>query len=416
MYDQFDLEQTITDQKRRFIRQDTGIERKVDFERYNAHNGIVILSGIRRSGKSTLLGQFKRYYDHFGYINFDDDRLIDITPADLQTLLTLILKDDPDTTCFFFDEIQNVRGWERFIRRLHDEGYKIFVTGSNANLLSSELGTHLTGRYVKIEVWPFSFLEILDYKNISARDHSTHNHALMLRELDCYLEKGGFPEFISYNEPEFVKRTYEDILYRDIVARYSIREVNALKNLGLYLMTNYTNEFSYNSLKQVTGLKSDTSVRNFIKYFCDAYLFFECYRYEYSLKRQIQQAKKAYTIDSGMRNLLSLRFSKDLGRSLENQVFIELMRRGYDAWFFKGDGECDFLVKDETGLLAIQVCSEVTRENHLREVSGLLEAAEKAGAYRGLIITLNQRSIPDEWKQGAETFQVIPVWEWFTKN
>lgn len=413
MYELFDLEQTITDQKKRFIRQDTGIERKIDFNRYTTHNGIVILSGIRRSGKSTLLGQFKRYYEHFGYINFDDDRLLDLTANDLQTLLTLILKDDPDTTCFFFDEIQNVRGWERFIRRLQDEGYKIYLTGSNANLLSSELGTHLTGRYVKIEVWPFSFPEILRFKNISTRDHSTHNHALLLNELDCYLEKGGFPELISYNEPEFVKRTYEDILYRDIVARYAIREVNALKTLGMYLMTNYTSEFSYNSLKQVTGLKSDTSVRNFIRYFCDAYLFFECFRFEYSLKRQIQQAKKAYTIDSGMRNLLSLRFSKDFGRSLENQVYIELMRRGNEVWFFKGDGECDFIVRDEIGLLAIQVCSEVTRENHLREVSGLLEAAEKTGAYKGLLITLNQRTLPDEWKQGSEKIQVIPAWEWF---
>ncbi len=166
MIDLFSLDQAIQDQQYRFFNKDPGIQRDIDFQKYSAHQGIVIITGIRRCGKSTLLLQFKDFYNHVSYVNFDDDRFIRFTHDDFQTLLTLLLKLNPNVDVFFFDEIQNIAGWERFVRRLHDEGYKIFITGSNAHLLSSELGTHLTGRYVKIELFPFSFREILQGKKI----------------------------------------------------------------------------------------------------------------------------------------------------------------------------------------------------------------------------------------------------------
>lgn len=408
-----DLEQTLADQRDSFLRKDAGIIRNIDFSRYTSHPGIVIISGVRRCGKSTLLSQFKSYYPHFGYVNFDDDRFIRFSHDNFQLLLTTLLKQDPDTNVFFFDEIQNISGWERFVRRLHDEGYKIFITGSNATLLSSELGTHLTGRYVKIELWPFSFSELLMARKISLETRTTHTHAKILRELDSFLNNGGFPEYIITNEPEFVKRTYDDILYRDIVARFGIRDVSAIRILGHYLFTNYTGEFSYNSLCQVTGLKSDTSVKNFIHNLSDAYLLFECLSYAYSLKRQYRGSKKVYVIDSGMRNLISLKFSDDWGRSLENQVYIELRRRGSEIWFFKGKGECDFIVKDESRLFCIQVCSELTEENTDREVSGLREAMAALQIPDGIILTLDQRIMIEGDETGMVPLKVIPVWEWF---
>ncbi len=334
MLEYSDLEQTLSDQRDIFIRKKPGIIRNIDFARYISHNGIVVISGIRRCGKSTLLYQFKEHYSHFGYVNFDDERFIRFTHKDFHSLLTLLLKQDPDTHIFFFDEIQNISGWERFVRRLHDEGYKVYVTGSNTTLLSSELGTHLTGRYVKIELWPFSFSELLKVRQIPLDTITTHIRARILGELGHFLKGGGFPEYIITHEPEFVKRTYDDILYRDIVARYGIRDISALRILGHYLMSNYTSEFTYNSLCQVTGLRSDTTVRNYIRNFSDADLIFECFSYNFSLKRQYHGPKKAYVIDSGMRNLLSLKFSEDRGRSLENQVYIELLRRGGGSLVF----------------------------------------------------------------------------------
>jgi len=198
------------------------------------------------------------------------------------------------------------------------------------------------------------------------------------------------------------------------VARYGIRDVSAVKLLAHYLMTNFTREYAYTSLVQVSGLKSDTSVRNYIRFFEDAYLLFECVKYDYSLKRQFTQAKKIYAIDSGMRNAISLKFSYDIGKSFENQVFIELIRRGYEVWYFRDKGECDFIARRPCSMLAIQVCYEVTPDNFSREINGLTEALEKTGAVAGILLTMNQRTIPDYGGNMEKEIQVIPAWEWFT--
>jgi len=269
---------------------------------------------------------------------------------------------------------------------------------------------------VKIELFPFSFREILQGKKIDPSDKTTQNLALVLKEFETFLSDGGFPEFIHYQEPEFVIRTYEDILYRDIVARYGIRDVSAVKILAHYLMTNFTREYSYNSLVQVSGLKSDTSVRNYIRFFEDAYLLFECVKYDYSLKRQFTQAKKIYAIDSGMRNAISLKFSYDIGKSFENQVFIELIRRGYEVWYFRDKGECDFIARKPDSMVAMQVCYEVTAENYTREINGLIEALEKTGAETGILLTMNQRALPYHEQTAEKNIQIIPAWEWFTSS
>jgi predicted AAA+ superfamily ATPase len=416
MFGNNDLEQILTDQKELFLKKDCGIIRNIDFKKYISHKGIVVISGIRRCGKSTLLSQFKSHYSHFTYVNFDDDRFIGFSHDNFQTLLTLLLKQEPLNQVFFFDEIQNINGWERFVRRLHDQEYKVYVTGSNATLLSSELGTHLTGRYVKIELWPFSFSEQLRIRQIPTDRITTHVRAQILAELDKFLKGGGFPEYVITHESEFVKRTYADILYRDIVARYGIRNISGLRILGHYLMTHYTGEITYHSLCQVTGLKSDTSVRNFIRYFTDAYLVFECFSYDFSLKRLYQGPKKAYVIDSGMRNLLSLKFSDDRVRALENQVYIELMRRGLEIWFFKGDGECDFVVSDGSRFFCIQVCSEMNIQNTEREISGLKEAMDRLHVSEGIILTIDQNELPGRIKNDDTRITIMPVWEWFLKD
>ena len=405
------LEELILDQKEVFLSRDPGTIRQLDFEHYLSHEQIVVISGIRRSGKSTLMRQFTGRFPAFYYINFDDERLIDFGLADFSRLMVAFQKILPDVRVIFIDEIQNVEGWERFVRRIHDEGYKIFLTGSNARLLGSELATHLTGRYVKIELYPFSFAELLAFRQIGYGTVSSSKKAEILAVFDEYLEHGGFPEFIRYRDREFLQRTYDDILFRDIITRFGIREVKAFKQLVQYLFANLASEASYNALKKTLGFKSPMSVRSYIGFVEESYLIFECFRYDRSLKKQFANPKKIYVIDTGMRNAVAFRFSEDSGRLLENLVFIELKRRNDEVWYFRGKRECDFVIRD-SGVItsAIQVCYELNGTNREREIGGLVEAMTDLGLDEGIILTYSQdETIPVDT---GRTITVVPVWRW----
>jgi len=410
------LEELVLDQKEVFLSKDEGLQRNVDFDRYTAHQQIVVVSGIRRSGKSTLLRQFAERFDNFNYINFDDERLIDFTVNDFPTLMLVFEKLNPGNRVIFIDEIQNIENWERFVRRIHDEGYKIFLTGSNAKLLSSELATHLTGRYVKIELYPFSFEETLRFKCIPYKcipyDRVTSaKKAAVLREFDLFLKNGGFPELLKYQDTEFLKRTYDDILFRDVITRFGIREVKAFKQLAHYIFSNFTDEVSYNSLKNMLGFKSAMSVRSYISYLEESYLVFEVYKYDYSLKKQHVSNKKLYVIDNGMRNAVSFRFSNDAGKMLENLVFIELKRRGHRVFFFRNRAECDFVIEEKGRItMAVQVCFDLGGENRKREMHGIAEAMRVLGVQNGLILTYNQEDVITTGDGVRITVQ--PVWQW----
>ena len=224
------LEMLVLDQKKLLEKKEHGLARKVELQKLITTKQIAIISGIRRSGKSTLLLQIMQHYEEFSYMNFDDERLINFSVTDFQALLSVFAK-FTKSKVVFFDEIQNIDGWERFIRRIFDEGYKIFITGSNAKLLSSELATHLTGRYIKIELFPFSFSEFLSYRNINYQKLSSSTRSKIMALLDYYLINGGFPEMIKYDDDEFLMRVYEDILYKDLIVRYKIKNVKHYSTL-----------------------------------------------------------------------------------------------------------------------------------------------------------------------------------------
>lgn len=408
------LEQLVLDQKESFLAKDTGVPRETDTGRFIKSGQIVVISGIRRSGKSTLLRQFAARYKDFLYVNFDDDRLMEFTLADFSTLMLVFEKTAPGTKVVFIDEIQNVYGWERFIRRIHDEGYKVFLTGSNAKLLSRELGTHLTGRYVKITLFPFSFREFLRFYAVSTEKISTRKKAEIIREFDRYLTGGGFPEYLKYRDRDYLKQTYDDILFRDIIGRSGIREVKAFRQLAQYLFTNVANMASYNALKKTLGFKSVVSVRDYVGYLEEAYLVFELFKYDYSLKKQYVNDKKIYCIDNGMRNAVGFRFSDDRGRLLENLVFIELLRRNQNIYFFKNAGECDF-VREERGKIvqAIQVCYDLSPENRDRELDGLTEAMQTLVITNGIVLTYHHE---EKIIHKGITVQVLPVWKWMLEQ
>lgn len=406
------LEELVLTQKETFLSRDPGVPREAALSRLTKSSAIVVITGIRRCGKSTLLRQISDLYPGFLYINFDDDRLMDFTVADFPDLMLVFEKTSPGTKVLFIDEIQNVPGWERFIRRIHDEGYKVFLTGSNANLLSAELGTRLTGRYQKITLFPFSFREFLAFKAIGTGPVTEKKKAAILAAFDAWLEGGGFPEYLKYGDPEYLKRTYDDILYRDIISRFGIREVTGFKKLAHYLVSNMANPQTYNALKNTLGFKSVVSVRDYAGFLEEAYLIFEIYRYDPSLKKQHVHEKKFYCIDTGMRNAVAFRFSGDRGRLLENLVLIELLRRNTTVYFSKNPGECDFVTEDRGRITgAFQVCFELTGENRERELTGLRCALRTHGLGSGTLLTYNhEETIAD----GDATIQVLPAWKWLT--
>ena len=408
------IQQVIADQKYLSRQKSRGMIRITNFDKHLKSKQISVISGIRRSGKSTLLLQMADLFHDFHFITFDDERLLNFQVADFNTLLIELNKLIPSQT-IVIDEVQNIEGWERFIRRLHDEGYKVFISGSNSKLLSSELATHLTGRYIKTELYPFSFAEYLQLREIDFKEKSTLNLGKLSSALDEYLSKGGFPEFLISDDPEFLHRIYEDIIYRDLIVRFGIKNIKGFKNMTQYLFTNFTKETNYNSLAGILGFRSTTSVRDYVSYLCESYMIFELYRYDYSLKKQYQSNKKIYTIDNGLRNAISFRTGQDKGRMLENLIFIELKRRGIEFWFYKTNTnqEVDFLWFDNK-LRLMQVCYDLTDPSTLkREISALETAMKELSVKSSLILSYNEKR---DVVTNTGTISVVPVMEWLLDN
>ena len=408
------IEEVINDQQENFFKKDAGITRLIDFKKYLQTKQITVITGLRRSGKSTLLKQFSKKIKNFYYINFDDERLIDFEVKDFNNLLIAWQKQKKADN-ILIDEIQNIDKWERFIRRVYDEGYKVFITGSNANLLSSELATHLTGRYFKIELYPFSFIETLKYKGIDyAASSNSKLKAKLLKNFSEYALNGGLPEYLRYQDKEFLKRTYEDIIYKDIITRFGIREIKPFRQLANYLFSNVASEISYNSLAKALAIKSPVTVRDYIGYLEESYLIFELYKYDFSLKKQYVSEKKIYVVDNGMRNNIAFYFSADKGKLLENLVFVELKRRQKEIFYFKSKKECDFLVIEKgQAVEAIQVTYCLSPGNRKREIDGLIDALKTLKLKNGIILTMTQKEIIniEEFK-----INVLPVHEWLSDN
>jgi hypothetical protein len=408
------LQQVISDQQLMIDNKDRGIIRNVDFEKHRQSKQISVITGIRRSGKSTLMLQLADSFPDFHFITFDDERLINFEVADFNPLMIELNKKSPSRV-IVIDEVQNIKGWERFVRRLHDEEYKIFLSGSNSRLLSSELGTHLTGRYIKTELFPFSFSEFLKYKQIDSKVKTSSNIAKVIAALDEYNEHGGFPEYVINADPEYLKRIYEDVLYRDLIVRFGIKNIKGFKNLAQYLFTNLAKETNYNTLAKLLGFSSVTSVRDYVSFLSESYMVFEVYKYDFSLKKQYITNKKVYVADNGLRNTVSFRTGPDKGRLLENTIFIELKRRGQEVWFYKTKNnlEVDFLWFTNQPQL-LQVCYDLSDPStYKRETSALEVAMQELSISSSAIISYNQSN---KIKTPTGVIDVIPAWEWLMES
>lgn len=368
---------------------------KIDFS--DTH--VKILTGIRRCGKSTVLYQLTKKEKSFHYLSFEDPRLALFEVNDFFKLEKIFGPNDKDSI-FFFDEIQNIKGWERYVRVLHDQKKRVIITGSNAKILSAELGTSLTGRQISYEIFPFSFTEYLDHLKTAA-------NATSFAE---YLISGGFPEFLSSKKQDVLIHLFNDLIYRDIVVRHGLRNPKVVLELGVFLATNIGKIFSFNKLVKNFDLGSVNTVRAYISYFEDAFLFFSIPKFSFSLKQQMYNPKKIYGIDTGLISALSMSFSKDKGRLLENMVFIHLKRLGKEVYYYQQKGECDFVVAQNNRIeFVAQICYDLNSDNMNRELAGLLEAMNEFGFQEGYIFTLEQ---DEQLEKDGKLIKIIPVWKW----
>jgi uncharacterized protein len=374
---------------------------------------IIILTGLRRCGKSTILRQLMKDKTGYCYVNFEDERFIDFMAQEFESLNEVLTEVYGSPKTYFFDEIQNIDKFESFVRRLQDAKNKIVITGSNASLLSKELGTRLTGRYKSFEVYPFSFREYLSFNGISpVKDwpYLTEKKALLQKEFDEYLQIGGLPEYLKNKDLDYIRTVYENILYRDIISRYAVKRQKTLKELANLLASNISCKFTYNSLKKTLGLSNAQTVKEYISYLANSYLFFEVQKYDYSLKKRLASPRKIYLIDPSFSMIAGTNFSGNLGKKLENAVYIELKRKNKEVYYFEGKNECDFLTKEGTKITqAIQVCYVLNEENKERETKGLLEAMETHKLKEGLILTYEQE---EEISIANKQIKVTPAWKW----
>lgn len=380
----------------------------------------LIITGIRRCGKSTYMNTLRKEYgyDKTYYFSFEDERLINFNSNDLNTLFECLLELYGDRKYFFFDEIQNIQNWEPFVRRQQDAGYKFYITGSNASLLSRELGTKLTGRNMKIELFPFSFNEYLRFQKAETTSKTpltTRQEAAIKRHFNRWLKNGGMPEYLKYDDSSMLKHVYDDILFRDIAVRYRIKNVKALRELSLYLISNIGREFSYNSAARMLGLGSMNTVKNFTDHLENSYLIFTVGKFSYSLKKQFVSAKKVYCIDNGIASTVAFGTSEDKGRFLENSVFMELTRRNPDIYYYKTakGKEVDFLVrKSSKDFELYQVCYDISSQStRTREISALEDAMKDFNLKKSFIITDNCQ---ETLKTPSGTIEMIPAYKWMT--
>ncbi|MFH0774405.1 MAG: ATP-binding protein [bacterium] len=418
------LKEIILEQQEIIKNKEIGVEREdlSKIKEYILLPHAIVISGMRRVGKSTLLAQIinKFYKDNIYYFNFEDERLLNFTPEDFNHLYESFMELFGQQKAFFLDEIQNVKGWEMFVGRMLDGGFKFFITGSNASLLSKELGTRLTGRYLTCELYPFSFKEFLRLKEYPLTSNTlslTSKRAEVKALFNEYLKEGGMPEYLKFRNLEILKKVYDDILYRDIVARYDIKETKSLRELALYFLSNLSTLFSYNKLKGSLGLGSVNTVKAYTEYLENSFMVFVTNIFSYSLKQQFIAPKKVYCIDNKLADCISFRFSKDRGRFLENLVVVELRRRRKELYYYKTKNglEVDILIRKGEGIEGLIQVTEGISDAAVRqrELKSLTTAMNELGLGEGLLLTADEE---EEVMLGDKVIKVMPTYKWLLQG
>lgn len=371
-----------------------------DFDELLQSPNIKLLTGPRRVGKSTQAILMLRG-KNFAYLNFDDNELLKNWDESLAE--KSLAEVYPNYEYLLLDEVQNVDGWDVWVSKLFRRGVNLVITGSNANMLSGEMASVLTGRYLEIKMLPFSFEET---SRFVGADFSR----------DDYLKNGGYPETLSQRAitQTYLQTLFDSVIYKDVVQRHKIRNVTDLNNVATFLLSNFTGTFSYNDVADDLGFSSVSTTKKFMDYLHEPFLFYYLDRYNNKLKLMKKAPRKVYVVDNGFVSSKAFNLSENLGKLLENQVFVELLHRGYDTekslfyYHSRNDKETDFVVREGnkvTGL--IQVCYDMSKEKtEKREVDSLVECAQELNCDNLTIVTWNEERLID--KKGY-TIKVVPV-------
>ena len=389
-----------------------------DVTPYLETNVIKLITGPRRAGKSVYALQILSW-KNYAYLNFDDSQLLGAFNED--SVMQALAEVYPGYEYLLLDEVQNLDSWDAWVSKLYRRGVNLVITGSNANLLSSEMSTLLTGRYVEIQILPFSMEETLKYREAPINAELPDEKAKLALEMDDYLKKGGYPEIVKNREIEqaYLSTLFDSIILRDVAQRHKIRKITELYDLADYLISNYSNPLSYNEIAQELSLGSVTTVKKFCEYLAEPYLFFYLPRYNNKLKEMKKAPRKVYVIDNGFIYTRSFELSSNDGRQLENMVFIELLRRGYDLkkslFYYRtsNDKEVDFVTRDGRKVTSlIQVSYDISKtKTRARELDALVKASEELKCDSLLLITWDQDDI---LKYKGHIVRIISAKEWFT--
>jgi predicted AAA+ superfamily ATPase len=398
--------------------QESYFERKLSVSLDPEDDRIKVITGPRRAGKSFYAVHLISKTGSFGYVNFDDERLT-IT-GDYDEIISAVNTVYNNPRYLLFDEIQNLPRWEMFVNRLQRQDFRLLITGSNANLLSSELATHLTGRHANYVLFPFSFGEYLSTLN-NQRTEIEKREAL-----ETYAEQGGYPEPLlkKIDRRDYLRTLLHSTLYKDIVKRFRIRSVQGIEDLTLYLMSNLARECSFNVLSRVTRCRSVHTVDRYVHHLLEAYLFFLIPRFSFKVKDQTGRNKKVYCTDNGLAVSAGFRFSEDRGALYENLVAIALKKEeiagriSLFSWKSSQNEEVDFVVKEGLHISQlIQVCTDISHPKTLkREMRALIKASQELHCDDLLLLNDTvDRMETFKWQDAERPIRLMPLWQWLEK-
>ncbi|MBR5728953.1 MAG: ATP-binding protein [Prevotella sp.] len=355
---------------------------------------IKLITGPRRVGKSTQALLMLRN-KNFAYLNFDSQPLLDAWDANL----VMRMLDDvyPGYEYLLLDEVQNLDAWDMWVGELFRMGKNLVITGSNAKMLSSEMATVLTGKYLQVEMLPFSLEEFFDWNNIDLHGQSLEQKTDVSALMDDYLRNGGYPEVVISRQltRSYLDTLFDSIVWKDVAKRHNVRNITDLNNLAMYLVSNFCNPVSANDLAEELGFSSVNTTKKFMDYLHEPYLFYYLPRFNNKLKLMNKAPRKVYVVDNGFVTAKAFSLSDNLGRLLENQVFIELIRRGYDVdktifyYRSRNDKEVDFVLRRGSNIeRLVQVCYDMSSpKTERREVDSLIECAEELKCSNLVIVT-----------------------------
>lgn len=395
MIDEETLQNVAAKQAEIESRRDTGLPRPLSVNESTLDSHALVLTGVRRCGKSTLMSQrIRRNAADWFYLKFDSPQLVDMELGDSDALDRVIARSGARN--LYFDEMHELDGWELYVLQKLDEGFRVCVTGSNASLLKGERATKLTGRHISRELFPFSFKEYCEYLG-KPNDWT---------EIDGYLKSGGFPRFLATRDESILFELFDDIMYRDVVAKHGIREMGAVQRLAAYLIENPGCRFSATRMLKSLNVSVASTVINWCDWFEDAYLFFFVPKYSDSVRAQLVNPRKVYSVDTGLVNVVSRRIVFNGALCFENMVFLALRRKYRDIFYFDDGGECDFVcMEHHLPRVAVQACVKLTKEDSGREKEGLAAAMRRFSFNEGFIVTKSQR---EDIKVDEGVIHVVP--------